>query len=86
MKVVGILVNFFIPGIGSMIVGKVGQGIFQFLLWLFGVFLNFTMVGAIIGIPICIVAWIWSLITAATINPRPIQVQIVHTGEPPRLS
>jgi TM2 domain-containing membrane protein YozV len=83
MTAVGIIVNFFFPGIGSMIVGKVGQGITQLVLYVIGLFFIFTGVGAIIGIPLCIGIWIWGLVTAATANPQPVQVQVIHTHQPP---
>jgi TM2 domain-containing membrane protein YozV len=82
MKVVGVLVNLFFPGIGTMIVGKVGQGILQLCLYLLGVFLTFTGIGAMIGIPICIIVWIWALVSAATSAPQPIQVNITNTSPP----
>lgn len=44
MKVIGIIVNIFFPGIGTLIVGKIGQGIAQLLLFILGVILNFTVI------------------------------------------
>lgn len=41
MKGVAIIVNIFFPGIGTLIVGKVGQGVAQILLYLLGVLLSF---------------------------------------------
>jgi TM2 domain-containing membrane protein YozV len=82
MKVLGILVNLFFPGVGTMIVGKVGQGVAQLCLYLFGVFLTFTAIGAIIGIPLCVIVWIWALVSAASSPPQPIQVTITNTSPP----
>ena len=40
MKVLAIIINIFFPGIGTLIVGKIGEGIAQFLIWLVGVILG----------------------------------------------
>jgi TM2 domain-containing membrane protein YozV len=77
MKVLGVIVNIFFPGIGSLIVGKIGIGIIQFLLYGFGALLSITGIGAIIGVPICIVVWIWAIVTAAKAEDRPVQVVVV---------
>jgi TM2 domain-containing membrane protein YozV len=82
MKVVAIIVNFFIPGLGSFFVGKVGQGIAQLLLYIIGIVFVLTGIGAIIGIPLCIGVWIWGLVTAANSPGQPIQVTIVHQAAP----
>jgi TM2 domain-containing membrane protein YozV len=69
VKVIGIIVNIFFPGIGTLIVGKVGQGIAQILLFVFGVILNFTVILSIIGIPLCFGIWVWGIVSAATSHP-----------------
>jgi TM2 domain-containing membrane protein YozV len=79
MKGLAVLLNFLIPGVGSFFVGQVGQGIAQLLIWGAGLFLCFSLIGAVIGIPIMLAAWLWAIIGAATSNPRPIQVQISHS-------
>jgi len=70
VKVIGIIVNIFFPGIGTLIVGKVGQGIAQILLFVLGVILNFTVILSIIGIPLCFGIWVWSIVSAATSHPK----------------
>jgi len=65
MKAVAIIVNLFFPGVGTMIIGKVGTGVMQIILGLVGAFLTFTGILSIIGIPLVIVAVIWSLVTVA---------------------
>jgi TM2 domain-containing membrane protein YozV len=77
MKVLGVIINIFFPGIGSLIVGKVGTGIAQFLLYGFGALLTLTGILAIIGIPICIATWIWAIVTAAKSDDRPVQIVIM---------
>lgn len=83
MKAVAIIVNFFIPGVGSFFVGKVGQGIVQLILYIVGMALTVTFILSIVGIPMAIGAWIWGLVTAATANPEPIQVTVIHKNAPP---
>lgn len=70
MKTMAIILNFFFPGIGSLVIGKIGQGIVQIILFGLGVVLNFTFVGAIIGIPLCIGIWIWGIVTAVQFTPN----------------
>jgi len=65
MKAVAIIVNLFFPGVGTMIIGKVGTGVMQIILGLTGAFLTFTGILSIIGIPLVIAAVIWSLVTVA---------------------
>lgn len=82
MKVAAVLLNFFIPGVGSLVIGKTGSGITQLLLYFFGWVFTATLIGAIIGIPMVIAAWIWGLVTAATFDEQtanPVQVHIVHS-------
>ena len=81
MKVLGVIVNIFIPGIGTMIVGRIGQGIVQLILYILGLIFSFTIVGAVIGVPLCIGVWIWAIVSAATANPKPMQVEIIHRHE-----
>jgi hypothetical protein len=51
MNVLGIIVNIFLPGVGTLIVGKIPQGIIQIILFIVAVFLNITVIFAILGIP-----------------------------------
>lgn len=76
MKAAGIIINFFFPGIGTLIVGKTGEGITQLVLYIIGVILCFTVVGAIIGVPVCIAVWIWALVSAATVAENPINIVV----------
>jgi TM2 domain-containing membrane protein YozV len=65
MKVVAIIINLFFPGVGTMIIGKIGTGVMQIILGLTGAILTFTGIFSIIGIPLVIAAVIWSLVTVA---------------------
>ena len=54
LAVGGLILNLFIPGLGTLINGnkeQKGAGVGQFVVGLIGLFLTFTLIGAIIGIP-----------------------------------
>lgn len=63
MAIAGLIVNLFIPGLGSIIGGKTNAGIIQLVLSALSAFLIITVLGALIGIPLAIAMWIWALIT-----------------------
>jgi len=66
MRALGVIVNIFFPGIGTIIVGKIISGVVQFLLYAAAVALIATGIGALFGIPLAIVVWIWAIVSAAT--------------------
>ncbi len=76
MKGLAIFLNFFFPGIGSFVIGKPGQGAAQVILYVAGIVLCLTGIGALLGIALCIGVWIWGMVTAATGGAKP-QQQIV---------
>jgi TM2 domain-containing membrane protein YozV len=78
MQGVAVLINFFLPGVGSFFVGQIGQGIAQMLIWWVGLIICFSVVGIIIGLPMMGAAWLWAIIGAATSNPKPLQVNVVR--------
>jgi TM2 domain-containing membrane protein YozV len=82
MKAVAIILNFFIPGVGSLVIGKTGAGVAQLIIYFVGLFLTLTVIGVIIGGPMMLGAWIWGLVTAATHVDQPVQVHVVHTHQP----
>jgi TM2 domain-containing membrane protein YozV len=61
---VSLIVSFFLPGVGSMINGDVGIGITILLLWLMAIFLDITLFGLVVGVPLGIGMFIWGLIDA----------------------
>jgi hypothetical protein len=71
MKTVAILVNILAPGIGTLLVKKWWQAIIQLLLIIVAVVLNITGIGAVLGIPIALIAWIWAIVSAASYQPQP---------------
>ncbi len=68
MNILAVILNFFIPGIGSFIVGRGGAGVAQLLMFAVGLFLVLTVLLSWIGIFLMLIAWVWGLITAATAN------------------
>jgi TM2 domain-containing membrane protein YozV len=73
VKAIAVIVNFFIPGLGSLVIGKVFQGLMQLLLSGLGWLFTATVIGAIVGLPLVAIAWIWGMITAATYR-EPVRV------------
>ena len=68
-----LIINIFIPGLGSLIGGKIKEGIWQLVLLLGSVFLAVLLFITIVGIPLGIIliifgpliAWIWGIVTGA---------------------
>lgn len=83
MKAAGILLNFFFPGVGSLIIGQTSQGVVQLILYFMGIVFTVTVIGAIIGLPMMLAAWIWGLVTAASYDEKPSQVHVIHSSYPP---
>jgi TM2 domain-containing membrane protein YozV len=57
--VAAMVLNVVIPGVGSLVAGRVGTGLTQLGLWIVGIPLCLVL----IGFPILLAAWIWSLMT-----------------------
>jgi TM2 domain-containing membrane protein YozV len=55
----GLVLNLVLPGVGSIVAGKTGEGIAQLILFTFGLPLCFIL----IGIPLCVAVWGWALST-----------------------
>jgi serine/threonine-protein kinase len=61
--VTGMVLNILLPGVGSLVAGRKGVGAAQLILWLVGL----ALIVKLIGIPIVIGAWIWSLATGISL-------------------
>ena len=74
--VTAMVLNVIVPGLGSLISGRTSTGVGQLVLWMVGFLLSFVLV----GIPIVIGAWVWSVVTGVRIleesKRRQIQGQI----------
>jgi TM2 domain-containing membrane protein YozV len=55
-----------LPGLGSLIAGRTTEGTLQLVLFLVGIPLSFV----IVGIPLMIAMWIWSLISGIDIMSK----------------
>ena len=54
----GVILSFFIPGLGSMVNGDVSRGVIILVIYVVGWILSFFL----IGIPIAVGAWIWGMV------------------------
>ncbi len=61
LAIVALVINIFIPGLGSLIAGKTTQGIWQLVLLIIGAILSIIL----IGIPLMFIAWVWAIVTGA---------------------
>jgi len=66
MGIVGLILNIIIlPGLGTLVSGRKEYrtaGVWQLVMSVVGYVLIFTLIGAIIGGPLLLAAWIWGLI------------------------
>lgn len=64
---IAVLISFFVPGVGSMVNGDVGEGIGFLAAYIFGlvlvICLGWAVVG-LIGLPISLGIWAWSMFHA----------------------
>jgi len=64
IAIAALLLNILIiPGLGTLVGGRTGSGVTQLVLSIVSWMLIFTLIGAIIGIPLIIGMWIWGLVT-----------------------
>ena len=66
LAVTALIVNLIIPGLGSIIGGRVKEGVWQLILLIVGALLSYYYV----GIPLMLASWIWGLISGATMINR----------------
>jgi len=66
MKAVAFIINIFLPGAGTILIGKIGIGIVQLVLYGIAHFLMWTVIGFLFGLPLLAIVWLWGLITVAT--------------------
>lgn len=57
---VGVILSFFVPGLGQIVMGEVGMGILMLVFYLVGWLLALILIGLLIA-P---VIWIWSMVDA----------------------
>lgn len=65
MKIAGLIVNVFFPGLGSLLCGRILTGLIQFSIYIFVVFCLFLpVIGWLIGLFIGFPNWVWAIVTA----------------------
>lgn len=70
MKILAILLNVFICPVGTFVAGQITSGIIQLVLIIIAGVLLITGIGAIVGIPLMIIIWVWGLIIAVQYKPK----------------
>ena len=63
-KIIALVVNCVFPGVGTIIAGKKKQGIIQVILAV----ISLPLMIVLIGIPLAIGVWVWSIVSVATMD------------------
>ncbi|HEY2748838.1 MAG TPA: hypothetical protein VGL86_29660 [Polyangia bacterium] len=61
--VTAMVLNILIPGVGSLVAGRTSQGVVQLVLWV----VSFPLCLVLIGFPMLLATWIWSLVSGIQI-------------------
>jgi TM2 domain-containing membrane protein YozV len=61
--VTAMVLNLIIPGVGSLVAGRTSQGVVQLVMWV----VSFPLCLVLIGFPMLLATWIWSLVTGIQI-------------------
>ncbi|HWE29398.1 MAG TPA: hypothetical protein VHB97_15420 [Polyangia bacterium] len=61
--VTALVLNIIIPGAGSLVAGRTSQGVVQLVLWV----VSFPLMFVLIGFPMLLAVWIWSLVSGIQI-------------------
>ena len=67
-KIIALVLNFIIPGLGTIIAGKKKEGTIQLVMVGVAFLLIITVIGALLGVPLALGALIWSEITVASMD------------------
>lgn len=73
--VAALVLNVVIPGTGSLVAGRVSVGVAQLLMWLVGVPFSFVL----LGLPMALAAWVWSLVTGVHILEEAKQQRLLNS-------
>jgi TM2 domain-containing membrane protein YozV len=68
--IASLILNIIIPGAGTLVAGMTNIGILQLLLYGVGAFMVMSFYGAIVGIPLVIIVWVWALVTGIKLVMR----------------
>jgi TM2 domain-containing membrane protein YozV len=61
--VTALVLNIILPGVGSLVAGRTSQGVLQLVLWV----VAFPLCFVLIGFPMLLAVWVWSLVTGIQI-------------------
>ncbi|MGZ3405701.1 MAG: hypothetical protein ACXVDD_18320 [Polyangia bacterium] len=61
--VAALILNIFVPGVGSLVAGRTSIGVAQLVMWV----VAFPLCIVLIGFPMLLAAWIWSLVSGIQI-------------------
>jgi len=61
--VTALVLNIMLPGVGSLVAGRTSQGVTQLVLWL----VSFPLCVVLVGFPMLLAVWIWSLVSGIQI-------------------
>jgi TM2 domain-containing membrane protein YozV len=61
--VTALVLNIIIPGAGSLVAGRTSQGVIQLVMWV----VSFPLCLVLIGFPMLLAVWIWSLVSGIQI-------------------
>ena len=67
-KIIALVLNLIIPGLGTLIAGKKKEGTIQIIMAGVAFLLVFTIIGILIAVPLGLGALIWSEITVAKMD------------------
>jgi len=56
--IVGLVLNLMFPGVGTMVIGRIGRGILQLILYIIGLITSIF----IVGVFIIMAVWVWAVI------------------------
>ena len=70
MWIIALVINFFLPGVGSLFVGRVPQAVAQMFIAVCGVLLSALGPFIVLGAPLGFIAWVWAIWTAIDARPR----------------
>lgn len=68
VKILAVIVNIFIPGIGTMMMGRIGTGVIQLILLGLANLMIWTFILGIIGWPLYAIVWIWAVVGVALMD------------------
>ena len=61
--VTALVLNIVLPGVGSLVAGRTSQGVTQLVLWV----VSFPLMFVLIGFPMLLAIWVWSLVSGIQI-------------------